>query len=87
MVGLDVADDRDGRLQRQEGAVELVGFDDEQLPAADPRVPPPRSDTAAGESRGVSPGGRECLRDHDRGGRLPVRSRDRHEGPAGYDLS
>ncbi len=87
VVGFHIAHHGHGRRQRQEGAVELIGLDDEQVPAADPRIPMPTSDAAAGESRGVSPGGRQRLRDHHRGGRLAVRSRDRHEGPAGYELS
>ena len=78
VVGLHVVDDRHRRRQREERAVEFVRLDHEQVAPAKPRVPAPASDTAAGESRRIPPGGRQRLRDHHRRGRLPVRSGDRH---------
>src|SRR2546422_7802234 len=41
----------------------LFRSDHEQVPSAQARVPAPRSDTAAGESRRIPPGGRQRLRD------------------------
>ena len=79
MIGLHVVHHRDGRPERQESLVVLVGLDDVEVLATDPSVAAPRSDTAAGESRGISPGGRERLCHHDCGGRLTMRACDRHD--------
>jgi len=87
VVGLDVVHDRHRRRERQERAVELVRLDHEQLTPTQPRVPTPRSDTAAGESRRIPPGGRQRLRDHRRRGRLAVGSGNSHHGPAGDSLA
>ena len=83
MIRFDIVHDGNRRLQRQEGLVVLIGLHDEQLVAADAGVAAPRSDTAAGESRGISPGGRERLCDHDRGGRFAVCPCNRHARSAG----
>src|SRR5438093_1452074 len=50
---------------------------------------PPGSEIAAREPRGVSPGGRERLSHHDRGGRLAMRAGNRHEArsTAGHQLA
>ena len=88
MIGFDVVHDRNGRPQRQEGFVVLIGLHDEQVITTEVGIPTPFSDSAACESRRISPGGRESLCDHDRGGRLAVRPGDRHEArsSAGYQL-
>ena len=87
VIGFDVVHDGDRRPQRQERLVVHVSLDDVQLVTANPRVATPCSDTAAGESCGVSSGGRERFRDHHRGGRLAVCPGDRHEGRFAASLS
>src|SRR5207302_10866989 len=59
VVRLDVVHHRDRRREREEGTIVLVRLDDVQLVPTEPRVPTPPSDTAAGESRRISPGGRQ----------------------------
>ena len=89
MIRFHVVHNRDRRQQRQKSLVVFVGLDDEQVVATDPGVASPCSDTAAGESRGISPGGRERLCHHHCGGRLAMRACDRHDAlsPASDQLS
>jgi len=87
VVRLDVVHHRDRRREREERTIVLVRLDDVQLVPAEPRVPTPPSDTAAGESRRISPGGRQRLRDHHRRGGLAVRAGDRHHQPTGDGLT
>src|SRR5207249_10893162 len=87
VVGLDVVHHRDGRRERQKRPVVLVRLHDVELAPPNPRVPAPPSDTAAGESRGIPPGGRQRLRDHHRGGRLTVRARHGDHRSAGDGLA
>ena len=56
MVRLDVGDDRDDRRQLQEGPVVLVGFGDEVVALAQPRVGPEDVDLAADDDRRVEAG-------------------------------
>ena len=59
VVRLDVRHYGDRGPQREERSIELIRLGDEEIAAADAGVPMPPCDTAAGESRGVSPGGRQ----------------------------
>ena len=82
VVGLDVGDRRDGRREREKGAVVLVRLDDEQLVAAAAQVPSPRGDAPADDPGGIATRGGERLGRHHGRRRLAVRARDADVCPA-----
>jgi len=76
VIGLDVRDRRDGGRKCEEGAVVLVGLDDEQFIPTAAEIPSPCGDASADDAGGIASGGRERLRRHDGGGGLPVSAGD-----------
>ncbi len=74
---VDVGDDGHRRRQLQERAVALVGLDDHELAAAQPRAAAEGAEPPADDRRRIEAAALEHERDHRRGRRLAVGARHR----------
>jgi hypothetical protein len=87
MIRLDVRDHRHRRREGEEGAVVLIRLHHEETVATGAKVPLPRRDATACQSRRGVAGGRQRFRRHDRRRGLAVRSGHGHELGAGDRLA
>ena len=76
VIGVDVRDDGDHRLQMQERRIALVGLGDEILPLTETGVRIGTGQAPADDERRVEPALGEHARDEARRRRLPVRARN-----------
>jgi hypothetical protein len=74
VVGVDVGDHRQRRLEIQEGRVGLVGFDDDEFTGAEPGMRAVRFDATADDERRIEAAFREHARDETRRGGLAMRA-------------
>ena len=87
MIGVDVGDDRDHRLQMHEGGIALVRFGDQVAPRPEPRIAVGALETAADDEGGVEAAFREHARDQTRGGGFAVSARDRDGVPKAHQFA
>ena len=78
VIGIDVRDHRNHRLQVQKGGVRFVRLDDDEIAAAEPRVRTGGSQAAADHESGIKPALRKHARHEAGGGRLAVRPGNGH---------
>ena len=71
VIGLDIQDDRHRRIEREERAVVLIGFDHVGV-AAESQVPGPQLDATTDDAGGFASGGRQRFGGHHGRGGLAV---------------
>ncbi len=82
VIGFDVGDDRDRRVEGEERAIVLVGLDDDGVAPAPPEVAAPRLHAPADDAGRRAAGAGEGLGGHDGGGGLAVRPGDADDDEA-----
>ena len=78
MIGVDVRDDGDHRLQVEERRIRFVGLDDDEIAVPEPRIAAGGVEPPTDDERRIEAAFGQHARNEAGGGRLAVRSCDRH---------